>query len=219
MPALKLQTRFLLRATVLLTGLLIVWWFVLQSPMRALLKASAQACGGLAFGIPASKLLTEAANGDWTFEIPLDFSSGPVQYHSINFDLARSDVSAFTFSLPVYWAIMMALPWAWRSRRALIQGTLLMGALEIILLLVFAQILAHKLAAQMAHSQDATTSWLLHFGNSLVLIAIPYVAPFVAAIWLHPELKRQMFGAAPFAQSVAVSGNDAASPSRQKRQQ
>lgn len=209
MPALKFQTRFLLRATMLLTGLLIIWWFLLQSPMRSMLKTSAQACGGLAFGLPASKLLTEAPNGDWTFEIPLDFNSGRVQYHSINFDLARSDVSAFTFSLPVYWAIMLALPGAWRSRRALIQGTLLMAVLEIVLLLGFAEILAHKLAAQMAESHDAMTTWLLSFGNNLVLIAIPYVAPFVAAIWLHPELRRQMFGAALPPESVAVSSNEA----------
>ena len=102
-----------------------VWWFVLQNPMRALLKGSLEMCGSLVFGVPGNKFLNAAPNGDWTFEIPIDFtapgisSNGDlVHYHSVDLHLARSDVSAFTFSLPVYWAIVLATPGAWRNRRA-----------------------------------------------------------------------------------------------------
>ena len=215
MPALKPQTRFLLRATASITVLLMVWWFVLQNPMRALLQASVEICGSLVFGIPASKLLTVTPGGDWTFEIPIDFTApaessngGLVHYNSIDFDLARSDIGAFTFSLPVYWAIILAVPGAWRSRRAMIYGTLLMALLEIGLLLIFIEIFAHKTAAKMAQSQDPLTNWLLHFCDYLVVSAIPYAAPFIVAIWLQPELRRQILGWASLAkypQTTAVS--------------
>jgi hypothetical protein len=229
MPALKLQTRFLLRGTALITSLLIVWWFLLQDPMRSLLKASVELCGSFVFGLPTSKLLTVAPGGDWTFEIPIEFtapgastadasSNGDlVHYHSIDFDLALSDVSAFTFSVPLYWAIILAAPGAWRSRRALVQGTLLMALLEIVLLLILIEIFAHKTAAQMAHSQDTVTNWLLRFSEYLVVSAIPYVAPFVAAIWLQPELRRHILGwASPghFPESTARSSKPTGRTSR-----
>ena len=88
------------------------------------------------------------------------------------------------------------------------QGTLLIAFLEVVLLLIFIEITAHKTATQMAHSQDAMTNWLLRFCEYLVVSAIPYVAPFAAAIWLQPELRRQILGWASlrnFPESTAVS--------------
>jgi hypothetical protein len=165
-----------------------------------LLKGSAEACSGLVFGGHSNRFVTEAPGGDWTFEVPLEFavpdlSHGArlVHMNSIDFDLARSDVGAFTFGLPVYWAIVLAVPGIRRGLRPLILGTLAMAFVEIVLLLIFVEIFAHQTAAQLSQSQDGVSSWLLHFGKYLVVNVIPYAIPFLIAIWLHRELRAQIF--------------------------
>lgn len=197
MPALKPHARFLLRGSALLITLLTIWWFVLQIPMGFLLKKSAQALGALAFDVPSSRFLTEAPNGDWTFEVPIDFTAAAIHYHSIDFDLARSDAGAFTFGLPVFWAIVLAAPWTARSRGTLAKGTAVMATMEMLLLLIFVQEFAHKTAAQMSQNQDAVSAWFWRFSDYLMMCVIPYEMPFVTALWLHPELKRLVFGWEP----------------------
>ena len=62
MLKLKPQTRFLLRGSVLLVGLLSLWWFLLLSPMLYLLKGAAG----------AFLLIQENPSGDWTLRVPLE---------------------------------------------------------------------------------------------------------------------------------------------------
>jgi hypothetical protein len=199
MPAFN-PHRFLLRGSALLVGLLVLWWFALRNPLLFLLKESVNVCGAVVLGGPSTALITDAPNGDWTFEVPLEFSvpaapqqPGPVHMRSIDFDLARPDAGSFTFGLPVYWAIILAAPGIRRSLRPLIQGTLVMACGEIVLVLIFAEIFARKTAAQLTQSQDALSNGLLHFGDYLVMGVIPYVVPFMIAIWLHRELRDQIF--------------------------
>ena len=202
----------------MLVGLLVVWWFVVQEPMLFLLRKSAAAFGGLVFGVPSTRFVTEAPSGDWTFEIPIEFTaagtsptSPPVHFHSIDFDMARSDTPAFTFSLPVYWALILAAPWAGRSGRALLLGTILMGLAEIALLLLLVEIFAHKTVAEMSHSRDDVANWLLHLSEYLIVEVIPFVAPFVLAIWLHPGLRECLFGQAiRGTRNILVSGKPTA---------
>jgi hypothetical protein len=54
MPKLKPQTRFLLRGSALLVGLLTLWWFALLNPMLAVLHGSGGVLGGLVLGGVAS---------------------------------------------------------------------------------------------------------------------------------------------------------------------
>src|ERR1035437_5181427 len=152
MPTLKPQTRFLLRGSALLVGLLSLWWFLLLTPMLYALKGAAG----------AFLLIQENPSGDWTLRVPLEkilpaTPQQPVaqQVHSIDFDMPRGDVIAFTFSLPVYWAIILAAPGVRRNLRPLLVGTVLMAAVELAMLLVFAQISAHNSAAQLGGSEDA----------------------------------------------------------------
>lgn len=104
-PELSAQTRFLARGSAFLILLLLAWWFVLQEPMLIVLNRGVRIAGGFFYNYPASKLVSTAPNGDWTFELPIEFTASqngaPVRAHSIAFDMARADVSAFTFSLPV----------------------------------------------------------------------------------------------------------------------
>jgi len=186
MPKLKPQTRFLLRGSVLLVGLLSLWWFLLLSPMLYMLRGAAG----------AFLLIQENPSGDWTLRVPMEKTlpatpQQPVaqQVHSIDFDIPRSDVIAFTFSIPVYWAIILAAPGLRRSLRALLLGTALMAATELAMLLVFAEISAHNTAAQLAGGGDALGQWARRLGEYLLASVLPYATPFVMALWLHHGLR------------------------------
>jgi len=102
------------------------------------------------------------------------------------------DVNAFTFSLPVFWAIVLAAPGIRRSLRPLIFGTILVAILEIVLLLIYVEICARNAASQLA-PQSGLTKWFLHFGEYLVVSVIPYTAPFPIALCVHRELRSQFF--------------------------
>lgn len=190
MPKLKPQTRFLLRGSALLVGLLILWWFLLLSPLLFALKIAAAPFIGM----------QENPSGNWTLTVPLEKTlpatpQQPVaqQVHSIDFDMPRSDVIAFTFSLPVYWAIILAAPCVRRSLRPLLAGTVLMAVVELAMLLVFAQISAHGTAAQLTGGEDAAAKWARHLGEYLIVSVLPYATPFVVALSLHRELRSEIF--------------------------
>jgi hypothetical protein len=190
MPALSPQTRFLLRGSGLLVGLLIFWWFLLLPPMLYVLKGAA----GVFLQIE------EDPSGDWTLRVPLEKTVAatprqPVaqQVHSIDFDMARGDAIAFTFSLPVFWAIILAAPGVRRNLRALVAGTALMAAVELAMLLVFAEISARGTAAQLGGDDEPAGKWARHLGEYLIAGVLPYATPFVIALSLHGELRDAIF--------------------------
>jgi hypothetical protein len=190
MPKLKPQTRFLLRGSVLLVGLLSLWWFLLLPPMLSMLKGAAG----------AFLLIQENPSGDWTLRVPLEQTlpatpQQPVaqQVHSIDFDIPRSDVIAFTFSLPVFWAILLAAPGVRRNLRPLLVGTAVMAAVEVAMLLAFAEISARGTAAQLAGGEDAAGKWARQFGEYLLASVLPYATPFVVALSLHRGLAAEIF--------------------------
>ena len=196
---LRPQARFLLRVSALLIGLLVLWWFVLLSPLLFLLRQSAELCASVAFG-GSARFIDVTATGDWTVHVPIEtvipMSPGqpaPVAVHSIDFDLARADAGAFTFGLPVLWAILVAAPEI-RRGRPLALGTAAMMAVELVLFLVYVELFAHKTAAQWAQSQDAVSNWFYRFADYLLVSVIPYVAPFAVAIGVSGELRGQIFG-------------------------
>ncbi len=190
MPTLKPQVRFLLRGSALLIGLLALWWFVLLDPMLYVLKGAAG----------TFVLIQETQSGDWTLRVPFEktlpaTAEQPVaqQIHSIDFDMPRADAIAFTFSLPVYWAIILAAPGLRRSLRPLLLGTALMSAVELVMLLVFTQITARNAASQLGGAGDATGKWIRHVGEYLIVSVLPYVVPFVVALSLHRDLRGAVF--------------------------
>src|ERR1039458_9789276 len=144
--------------------------------------------------------IQENPSGDWTLRVALEKTvpatlEQPVaqQIHSIDFDMLRTDLIAFTFSVPVFWAIMLAAPGVRRNLRPLLLGTALMAAVELAMLLAFAQIAARNAVAHIAGGDDATAKWARHLGEYLIVGVLPYAMPFVVALSLHRGLRAEIF--------------------------
>jgi hypothetical protein len=183
----------------LLVVLLACWWFVLSNPLLMLLRVSAE-IGWDMFGNNSGQLISETPAGDWSLRVPVRFTMpespqqlGPVKIHSVDFDVARTEAIAFTFSLPVYWAIILAAPNVRRNLRPLALGSIVVAILEAMLFLAFAEISAHNVAAQWSRQAPDSSDWFLRFAYYLVVNVIPYVAPFLIAVAFHHEFSGQIF--------------------------
>jgi hypothetical protein len=187
---LKPQTRFLLRGSLLLVGLLALWWFFLLSPMLVVLRSAGE----------AFLSIEDTPTGDWTLRVALDrvlaaTPERPVaqQIHSIDFDMQHTDLIAFTFSLPVFWALMLAAPGFRHNLRPLLLGTAVMAAIELAMFLAFAEIAARNAFASLAGGDDAIGKWVRHLGEYLIVGVLPFVLPFAVALSLQRELRGAIF--------------------------
>lgn len=218
-------SRFLLRGSILTVVLLTIWWLLLLNPLVILLRSAVEFCGALLPGQTALTV-TNNANGDWTFEVPVEATlpvsaanPAPQQIHSIDFDLVRSDANGFTFGLPVFWAIILAARDFRRHLRALVLGTAITVAAEVALVLLTAETLAHRSLAQLLDSHDPFMTWFWKFGDYLTVNAIPYVLPFAVSIFVHRGLRQQIFGWDPAKVSEAPRTKTKAKAARQSRGQ
>ena len=202
MPQLKAPTRFLLRGSALLIGLLTLWWFVLLDPMLSALQGVGDIAARFVFGGNSGEFMREDGSRNWTFRVPkkIIVPGSPVrpmpqQIDSIDFDVPRMDVIGFTFSLPLFWAVVLAAPGWRRNLRPFLAGTCLIAVVELILLLTFAATSAHKAAAALLSTpMGAFEAWLLRFSDYLTVLVVPYIAPIVVALAVHRELRRDVFG-------------------------
>jgi hypothetical protein len=204
MRPLKAPTRFLLRGSTLLVGLLTIWWFVLLDPMLSALQGAGDISARLVFGGNSGEFMRENGSRNWTFRLPEKIivpaspvMPMPLQIDSVDFDVARTDIIGFTFSLPVFWAVVLAARGWRRNLRPLLAGTGLIVLIELILLLMltFAASSAHKAAAAiLSIPLGAFETWLLSFSDYLTVMVAPYFAPILVAFAVHHELRRDVFG-------------------------
>jgi hypothetical protein len=183
------QVRFLLRGSALLICLLTLWWFVLLGPMLYLLKGATSVFVSI----------EENSSGAWTLRVPFVKTLPPTpqqsvarQIRSISIDMTRSDVTMFIFSLPVYWAIILAAPSMRRNVLPLVLGTLVMSAAEIALLLGYVEITALSAASQLT-STGHIAEWVRQVEFYLIVNVLPYVVPFIVALSLHRVLRNEVF--------------------------
>jgi hypothetical protein len=190
--------KFLLRGSLLLTAMLSLWWLALQLPLLTLLRLSEEVTLRL-LGSDSGDPIAVEPSGDWTFRVPVEDSAKnttpayPSKIHSITFSMPRSDVVLFTFSLPVYWAIVLAALVRRSDLQALVWGTVLVAVVEVLSLLGFLEITAHSVLAQMHPAANWLGSWPRELGNYLLMQVIPFVAPILIAVASHRELRSHVF--------------------------
>jgi hypothetical protein len=197
-------TRFLISGSVLLIGILALWWVALRGPMLDLLRDA----------VGVFLQVKENPAGDWAVRVPFDkllppSAQRPIarQVHFVNFEMPRSDATRFIFSLPVYWAIILAAPGSKRKLRSLLIGTAVMAALEVARLLAFLDLTAYGVISQI--QGDPGFQWGRRLGLYIVPNVLPYVLPFGVALSLHRELREQIL---QFARKTNVPAFRGATP-------
>lgn len=205
----KPQARFLLRASAALLALSAVWWLVLVNPLLAGFRHAADFAGTILFGRAPCDLISETASGDWNICVAVSDVVGNSRIHSIEFELARSGPTVFTFALPVFWALVLARPGGGWLRR-LAAGTALTALVELVIFLVFLRTYVFALQAQSNATQNALTKWFFDFSFYVELNAAPVAAPFVVALGLHPALRNQILGRRMVPREPAAAAGQAA---------
>lgn len=178
MPASKAQIRFLLRGSLLVVVSLTVWWMALRAPLLSALRWSAAIPLAL-----AGASVDGDATGGWKLRVPV--SDG----RAIEFTAAEADVTIFTLSLPVFWAVMLATSGVRRQWRGLAGGTLVLAVVNALSVTVFAEATAHRILGQIEGSPGGLATWFLGLSQYLVVNVTPYAAPLVTAFALHTGLR------------------------------
>ncbi len=186
----------MLRGSLVLAATLIVWWLALQTPMLAILGACEDVTLRLSASAPGDPISVESS-GDWTFRIPVSHPSPTAKIASIEFSMSRSDLVLFTFSLPLYCALTLAVPVHKSALRSLLSGAVAVMAIEVFSLFGFIQITAQVVLAQMDPSASGLPPWPRDFCSYLLTQVIPFAAPFLTAVASSSELRRQVFEAHP----------------------
>ena len=185
MVKLKPHVRFLLRGSALLAGMLAFWWLALQPPLLSLLNA----CEAVVLREPVAV----DDSGDWNFRVTVDDSAVTGKFNSIEFTIPRPDVVLFTFSLPVYWAIVLAAGWGKATIRALLWGTAVVLLIEVLSLFTQVKIFAYASLAQLHSLPGGWEVWMREFGTRMITGVIPFAAPMLIAVGLHRGLRSQVF--------------------------
>jgi hypothetical protein len=202
----RVETRspagFLLRGLVLLPAMLALWWLLLLNPLLDMLRVSAELALRAAPRAGALTRITEEAGGDWAIRMPLPnpleaaarqmfgSSQGQVKTRFLTLRLPRGLFIRFTMAMPLFWAIVLAAPLGWRTARAMLAGTALLAVLALVSSALY---VAHTLQQQMPLVTSRAGVFLLDFSHYLNTDALPYVAAIVLALWLHADLRSQVF--------------------------
>ena len=207
------QFRFLLRASLLLIAMLVLWGAVLLDPLRAALRLFTVAAIWL---IPGDASVIEAAiqpNGDWSLRLPMPAAIArlepiqqmfgrtstfgptsknlaPINVRSLKLVIEGKYPVLFTAGLPFYWALILASGWTWRRGRVLLRGS---GVLFVIAAasLVFYVI---RTAIKNTHLiNGGPIGFLLDSGEYFAINLVPYVAPLLLALYLDVDLRALVF--------------------------
>jgi hypothetical protein len=213
MLRLEPQFRFLLRGSALMVIVLAVWWLALRRPMLFLLRASESVALRLLAHSDGAEPITIDEAGDWNFRVPVDDTGEAVpgenvrvKIRAMEFTMPRADVVLFTFSVPVYWAIVLAASRSRPSVRTLAWGTAVVGLVEVLALLAHAEIFAYGAAAQLHPAAEGLAAWSRDFGARLIVGVVPFATPVLAAVALLDDLRSAILGL-PIVERRPVGGS------------
>ncbi len=189
-------------------AMLAIWWLWLRPPLLFLLRGVEPFALMLANGGEAS--ITAGDSGDWNFRVPVEDvhrqDGKLVKIHSVEFTIPLEDVTLFTFSWPVFWAVMIAAPGLKANWRALLAGTALLAVIEPVLLLIFVQIDTRAVLTQWhPENRAGLAAWLREYGTYLNNNVMPFLTPIALAVALHPRLRSLIAASRPGERAKAVS--------------
>lgn len=186
---------FLVRFLPLLVGTLLVWRFLLLSPLLDCSRAGVETFFHLIPGDSMGHIRVEN-QGDWIVYPPgPPPERGAVQKAGLLTELGvrmpRGMLQCFSLSLPIFWALVLATYPHQRSGRLWGIGSLVLVGISAVSLLVYLAYWSNNLFVIVS---SALGNYLLTLAGKLGFGVVPYAAPLVLVIWLDPELRLAVFG-------------------------
>lgn len=192
-PNSGLPRRFLLRGSVVLAGMLLLWWLALVDPLLAVLRIAADLPLRCLPGAAPAAAIHVLPTGDWVFRVPvpsslLDPSMGghAGKFRGIQLELPQSTLVLFTLGFPIFWALVLPSPEGRRLWRVLVPGTAAIAAIAVMQVLFF---IGYTINANLHLIRNGAGVWLLDYANYVNRYMIPYTAPFCVALWIHRKLR------------------------------
>ena len=183
-----------MRGSLLLAGLLTLWWLALRPPLFLVLRVSEEVTMGLLPGSDStSSVISVDVSGDWNFRVPVQDThqepGAPPKAHTVEFTVPQDDVAVFTLSFPFFWALMLAAPGARSHVKAILWGTALVALTETLLLLGWIEISASNVMVQWRSGAAGQARWWSAFGEYLVTDVMPFFAPVAIALAVLRDLR------------------------------
>ena len=224
------QRRFLIRGSMTLAAMLLLWWLTLVNPLLALLRV----CAGLPLGcLPGA---AEAAPirvmpaGDWVVRVPMPArwigqstdGAGP-KYRGVVLHLPQASLVLYTLGFPIFWGVILASPKGWRMWKVLFSGTAMVTLTAVLQVLVF---IGYTIPTNLHLISNSLATWFARYISYVNVYLISYTAPFCIALWLHKGLRSEIFPGnshtakpgAPASETAGIARRPSSkSPSRQSR--
>jgi len=224
------QLRFLLRGSGLLFVMLALWWWVLLHPLLAGMRLSTDLVLRLLPGESSAAGVTVQPNNAWVLQVPIPESlarrdevqrtygrlpgAPPVKVRSFKLAISERIPTFFTLGFPLFWALVLAAGRARRLWRVLAGGTALLAMLALLSLLLYT---AYTIETRLRVGTSALASTLWETAEYLNLNVAPYMAPLLIAVWLHSELRAQIFSWNAVSEPAAPASAPAAGAEKTRR--
>src|SRR5262245_37125161 len=151
----KPQLRFLARASALFVAALVLWWFLLLTPLLEWVRFSTAFLLDAVSAFRADTAVLVQPDGVWMIQAPVPVPSANIKnfgagsrFRSLKLQVLQWVPTVQTVSLPFFWALILAAPRPRGWWRALAGGTVVLLVIPPISLLVYAaHVIQHNLYA------------------------------------------------------------------------
>ncbi len=191
----------------------LLWWIFLLDPLLAWVRYSGDLVLGWAPGAADGPHITVTPDGNWMLRLPVPAAAAaradlqriagggspnaqPKKIRSFKLEVTRNKVALFTVALPLFWALMFAVPGKKRLRMVAYGSAGIAAAMPFTVTLNAMG--AIRLYFHIESTPLAGFLWsVARYLNSEVL---PYATPLFLGLWLNPELRTQVFAWVPAAE-------------------
>jgi len=197
------QLRFLLRGSLLVVVMLIVWWMFLLDPLLDALRVSTGLALHLAPGNGSTARAIDDPAGNWVLVVPLpafvqrsaavqkmfDPAIRPVRLPSLKLAISRDVPVLFSLVFPLFWAAALAAPFNRRTSKILLAGTALVYFISVGSIILYS---VYMIDRNLGYTTGAANT-VLNFFEYLNMYVVPYAAPLLVALALNSDLRAQIF--------------------------
>lgn len=137
----------------------------------------------------------------------------PKKVRSFKFETSRAKVALFTVALPLYWALMLAVPCS-RLLRMLAYGSAAIAAMMPFTVTLYA------MTTIRAYFHIQSAPWAGFLWSSAGYVngeVLPYATSLFLGLWLNRELRAQIFSWVPAAESLPETTSAPRDKKRRRR--